>query len=269
MEKHELFIGVDISKNKLDISVVRAGNKKALYHQVYDNTKEDIDKMLNDLVSRTDVCPSAQLFCMEHTGVYSMPLAYRLSEKKLHYSIVPATAIQRSIGIKRGKSDKADSVDIARYALLHEGELEQHQLATQSLAKLKLLLGLRERLVKARKMFKASASETVKFLDPSQTRELLKESRSLIRVFDNRIKKVEARIQELVDSEPDLKQTHQLVTSVTGVGTQIAYNLIVDTRCFTAFDTSRQLACYAGVAPFEHSSGSSIRGRSRGKPYGQ
>jgi transposase len=39
--------------------------------------------------------------------------------------------------------------------------------------------------------------------------------------------------------------------------------LILVTKGFQSFDNARQLACYAGVAPFEYSSGSSIRGRTK------
>jgi transposase len=38
---------------------------------------------------------------------------------------------------------------------------------------------------------------------------------------------------------------------------------MIATRSFTSFGTWRQLACYAGVAPFEHSSGTSIKGRTK------
>ena len=38
---------------------------------------------------------------------------------------------------------------------------------------------------------------------------------------------------------------------------------MVYTCCFTSFTDARKLACYAGVAPFEYSSGKSIRGRSK------
>ncbi len=48
-----------------------------------------------------------------------------------------------------------------------------------------------------------------------------------------------------------------------GVGPQTAINLIVTTRCFSTFENWRQLACYAGVAPFEYRSGTSIRGKTK------
>lgn len=48
-----------------------------------------------------------------------------------------------------------------------------------------------------------------------------------------------------------------------GVGPQTAIYLLIETRCFTKFKNWRQLACYAGIVPFEHSSGSSLKGRKR------
>jgi transposase len=36
---------------------------------------------------------------------------------------------------------------------------------------------------------------------------------------------------------------------------------MVYTKMFTKFKTGRQLACYCGVAPFEHTSGTSVRGK--------
>ena len=53
------------------------------------------------------------------------------------------------------------------------------------------------------------------------------------------------------------------MTSVTGVGPVVAVNILVTTDEFKKFETPAQFACYSGVAPFEHTSGKSIRGRSR------
>ena len=39
--------------------------------------------------------------------------------------------------------------------------------------------------------------------------------------------------------------------------------MILATNEFKAIDDPKKLACHAGVAPFEHSSGSSVRGKTR------
>ncbi|MBK7753258.1 MAG: IS110 family transposase [Flavobacteriales bacterium] len=46
----------------------------------------------------------------------------------------------------------------------------------------------------------------------------------------------------------------------------LAAHLLACTEGFTRFATARRLACQAGVAPYEHSSGSSIHGRTRVSP---
>ena len=52
---------------------------------------------------------------------------------------------------------------------------------------------------------------------------------------------------------------------ITGVAFLIYTQDFTGRRC-AAFDNGRQFACYAGVAPFEYSSGSSIRGQTKISP---
>lgn len=48
-----------------------------------------------------------------------------------------------------------------------------------------------------------------------------------------------------------------------GVGLLTAAYMIVLTNNFTSFKNPRKFNCYAGIAPFEHSSGSSIKGKTK------
>ena len=59
-------------------------------------------------------------------------------------------------------------------------------------------------------------------------------------------------------------QGHQggLISSVDGVGKCIAGQVIVDTNEFKNIKEGKEYACYSGVTPFEHSSGSSVGSRS-------
>ena len=49
----------------------------------------------------------------------------------------------------------------------------------------------------------------------------------------------------------------------SGIGFATAVHLLIATENFTRFEDVRKLICYCGVAPFEHSSGTSIRGKTR------
>lgn len=262
MEKHQFFIGVDVSKSKLDVCVFSAENHTILSHFIIANTIKAITQLHKRLKREISADAKAWMFCIEHTGVYTMPLCYFLSEQGLDYALVSGLQIHRSLGLKRGKSDKADAADIARYACIHEPAIKLYQLPEKNLIKLKLLLAHRERLLKAKMIFMAPEEEQ-EFLGKEVSNEVVKDSNSLIRTLNSKITKVNAQMMELIAADEQLKNAYQLVSSVPGVGPQITCYLLVYTRCFTAFDNARQLACYAGVAPFEYSSGSSIRGRTK------
>ncbi len=51
--------------------------------------------------------------------------------------------------------------------------------------------------------------------------------------------------------------------SIPGFGQIISSKLIQITHGFTRLTNPRQLACFAGGAPFEHASGSSLKGKTR------
>jgi transposase len=74
---------------------------------------------------------------------------------------------------------------------------------------------------------------------------------------------IEKRMQELISSDEELKTIFALATSVKGVGQVLATELLICTHKFTRMTNVKQLACYCGVAPFTHTSGTSIRGKTR------
>jgi transposase len=67
-------------------------------------------------------------------------------------------------------------------------------------------------------------------------------------------------MQELIHSDAELERIFKLVTSIKGVGPVLTTELLIYTQQFTHMTTPKQLACYSGVAPFTHTSGTSIRG---------
>ncbi len=77
--------------------------------------------------------------------------------------------------------------------------------------------------------------------------------------FEHLIKLVLRLIDQAGATEPLFK----LVTSVVGIGFVTATNLIIHTNQFTVINDSRKLACFCGVAPLPHQSGTCIRGKTR------
>ena len=84
-----------------------------------------------------------------------------------------------------------------------------------------------------------------------------------LKAIDADIKNIELQITSLMKQDESLSHLFKLVTSVIGIGFVTATNLIIHTNEFTIMNNSRKLACYRGVAPFPHQSGTSIRGKTR------
>jgi len=68
-------------------------------------------------------------------------------------------------------------------------------------------------------------------------------------------------LDKIINEDENLSRIFKISTSVTGVGKVTTLFLICFTNEFTMYNTPRQLACYAGVVPFEHTSGKSVRSK--------
>ena len=122
--KYKWFIGIDISKKTLDVALYDSNKRQSENHAQVDNDPAGFSKILSWLKTKKVAIKSA-LFCMEHTGIYGLNLFVFLEEKKLHYAALPPYELKRSLGLTRGKSDKIDSFNIARYAYLHRDEIKR------------------------------------------------------------------------------------------------------------------------------------------------
>ena len=70
-------------------------------------------------------------------------------------------------------------------------------------------------------------------------------------------------IETIINQQEPLKYNFNLLQSIKGVGKILSLTAIIKTHNFTRFANARKFACFCGTAPFEHSSGTSIRKKSR------
>lgn len=96
-----------------------------------------------------------------------------------------------------------------------------------------------------------------------ESRELSKLQRPVVNGLEKSLANVEKAIKATINESEKLKQLFGWVTSITGIGKVIAWYLIAFTGGFRRLTEGKQLACYCGVAPFEHTSGTTIKGRPR------
>ena len=167
------------------------------------------------------------------------------------------------MGLVRGKTDKQDAERIARYGMDKTDQLVPAQPIAQGLQRLQMLHSTRERFVRDRASMKTAANETQEAYGLKDTDPLIVSQRKIIKSFDQQIENLEAQIADIVKADKSMDQNYRLVQSIKGVGKVLALATIVKTQNFTRFTDARKFACFCGTAPFENTSGTSIKGRTR------
>jgi transposase len=261
MEK-SLFIGIDFSKKTFDVSVIHPSNLQVADYDQFENSKEGCTALLKWIKSLTQTTCDHWLFCGEHTGLYSVCLSEFLMKKGMFIWLENPLQIKQSSGIKREKNDKVDSREIARYAYRFQDKARVYQLPDKALKSLELLLSFRERLVGNKQVLLVSAAEIRRVMQRDSTaRYIYEQSKKDIERLNKEIKEVEKRMLEQIKTDESLQENYEIVSSLKGVALINTVAILVATQNFSRFETSRQFACYAGMAPFGKQSGTSINGK--------
>lgn len=256
MEKKQHIIGADLSKKSIDLHHYPSGS-----HLVIENGQKGF-KDYCKWIKQLKVNVEDMLIVMEHTGLYSYCFEQFLHANQIPFAKVHALVIKRYQGFVRGKSDRIDAARIAKYGYDKCDELIAEKAVNQALQRLQHLSMCRERLVKSR----ASLTCTVKELNNiglSKDDDAVKSLQKTIHTHDQQIALLESKMQELIKKDEAIHRNYELLLSIKGVGKVLALATIITTRNFTRFRDARKFACYSGTAPFEHSSGTSIRKKTR------
>jgi transposase len=200
--------------------------------------------------------------CMENTAIYGLELNCFLHEKNIWQSTENALQIKRSMGVVRGKSDKADCKTIALYAYRFYDKLKQYVLPGKTLLRLRALLSRRERLVSIYKQLRV-ADQSMKGYATELVMDIQRQNEKLLNDLAEQIKTIDKSLKECLQQDEELQHKAKLIQSIPGIGQQIAAYVLIVSRGMESFATPRQFACYSGCAPFEHSSGTSIRGKTK------
>jgi transposase len=167
------------------------------------------------------------------------------------------------MGLVRGKTDKQDAVRIAQYGFEKADRLQAVQPTQQCLQRLQMLHATRERLVRNKAGMMTAVQEYQQGYGLKPADIIIAPQLQLIKSFDVQIKKLDDAIQAIVKQQKPVNDNFQLLQSIKGVGKVVALAAIIKTENFTRFTNARKFACFCGTAPFEHSSGTSIRGKTK------
>ena len=256
------FIGIDISKHSLDVALIQSG--ATCFKFKVDNTKQGIAKIKKLLAEQKAEMTTDTLVVMEHTGLYQRQLVSWLTESGVQVCVEMPMRIKASTGLHRGKTDTLDAQRIAEYGYRNRETLNLWKHPRKVLLRVQDLLANRERLIKARQTLLVPIKEMKQFGQESKFFERL--NKQAVNGIEKSIEKIEKEIDATVSTDARLQKQADLLRSIPGIGPISALHLVCSTNEFTNYSEGKKLACYAGVAPFEHQSGISIKGKTRVHP---
>jgi transposase len=243
------YIGVDVSKNTLDVAAYASRKKWQ-----FPNDDVGIDKLVQLM--------SPELVVMEATGGYETPLAYALSKNGVTCAVInPREGRDFAKATKKlAKTDSIDAGVLAHFAAAIKPA--PRPISDEQTQELEAILARRRQLVQmitAEKNRLHKAHVSVK-----------QGISALIAYMEKDLSDIDANLKGRIEESSVQKEKYNLLQSVPGVGRNLATTLVIDlpelgnTSC-------KKIATLVGVAPLNHDSGSKRGKRSPwgGRPRGR
>lgn len=235
-------VGIDVSKDRLDVSIYPDATSFAVPND---------PQGWAELARR---CKEAEAQCvgLEASGGFEQDVACHLREQGLTVRLLNAHRVRhfaRALG-RLAKNDRADAAVIAHFTATIPGRpLTKRPPAEATLAQ---VLALRQTLVSRQ----VDANNQARHLrDPDLKRMAARQAKHLaadLLLLDH-------KLAACVQQDPDLKRRYDLLTSAPGVGPVLAYTLLAEMPELGHTDR-REAGALAGVVPYDHDSGK-MRGK--------
>lgn len=242
-------VGIDVSKESLDVTLLKAGGGKRRKRVA--NTTKGIETLAQWL-SKQD-CAQGHI-CLESTSVYWEEVAETLVEAGHKVSVVNPVRIKgyAMSQLRRSKTDPLDGDTIADFCRTQNPEAWTAPTPVQK--KLRALVRHREALQK-------SLIQQTNRLGTYRDDEAKASLEKVINLLQAEIEAIEARIRQFIDDHPDLQEKKKLLQSITGIGEKTAIHLLAEMYDLANYKNAKAVAADAGVTTAHYRSGTSVRKR--------
>jgi transposase len=263
------YVGLDVSKEKIAVSIADEGRGEPRFYGMIPHTPEAIRKLVGKLgdKEKLQVCYEAG---PTGYGLYRLFLSLGIECEVIAPSLIPKRPGERI------KTDRRDSIRLAQ--LFRAGELTSVYVPTEEDEALRDLVRARE---DAKEDELRAKHQLTKFLlrhdihPPSEVRKwtckyrqwlnTLKFDRSASRIvfqeYLHHLQEIEQRVKRL-EEEIQIQATEgfhapmiQALQTLKGVAVITATSLVAEIGSFKRFASPKQLMSYAGLIPSESSSG--------------
>jgi transposase len=234
--KPNVFIGVDVSKDNLDVAVGPSGESMR-----FANSEDGIALLADFIKPQT---PALVLF--EATGGWEMNAVRFLAAKRLPLVVINPRQV-RDFAKATGQLAKTDAIDariLARFAEAVRPEVRP--LKPLELQKLEALNNRRRQIVEMITIERNRLVTAPEWIRP--------DIEELIAILRKRLDAINRDLNQLIRKSPLWREKDKILQSVPGVGPVMAMTLLADLPELGALNR-KQIAALVGVAPLNCDSG--------------
>lgn len=237
----ETFVGIDVSKARLDVAILPSGEIFAV-----DNTASGLTELL---IRLSEAQP--HLVVLESTGGLEQAAVLALYEAGWPATVLNPRRVHhfsRALG-QHAKTDRIDAMVLARFAQTMQPEAQVPSNAFQR--SLEAILTRRRQVVELLNMERNR-------LNSSQAAYVQQDLREVIHYLEGRREQLDQALRDAIQRNPKFQATYDVLTSTPGVGPVMAWTLLAQLP--ELGQLSRQkIANLVGVAPLNRDSGT-VRG---------
>jgi transposase len=200
-----VFVGIDVSKSKLDCAVLLNGKIKS---KVVSNDRSGFT-LLNAWLQERSVVASSTHLCMEATGPYSEQVALALVDFGWIVSVVNPARIKgfAMSELSRNKTDRADAALLARFCAAMRPSVwippsPAYRQLRARVERLQALKDMHQQEANRLEAHHASGEITV-----------LPNVKSHITWLDKQIAQLQGEINDHIEGHPELKQDAELIAA--------------------------------------------------------
>lgn len=250
------YVGIDVSKDKIDCLWLRDTVALKAKTKVLPNTQEGFNILRTWLEKNISIEVTDIYVSLEATSIYHEALTYELYDMGVNVSVVNPAQVRnfaKGLGV-RNKTDKKDSMVLARYGALTQPRLWQPE--PEDVRTLKALLA---RLSAFEKDLQRELNRLEKARISRASEAVIASIQFMVNQLKEEHARIEKRIDDQIDQNPRLKQDRERLMTIPAVGKVLSREMFIVLHSRQFYQAS-QVAAFIGVVPKLHESGK-LKGR--------
>jgi transposase len=244
-------LGIDLAKKTFAVTLLTPVGTR--HHHTFPNTPTGFRALWRFLTTHKVTTLRA---CMEATNVYWEALAQYLVEQGVTVHVVNPARIKgyAQSQMLRNKTDKQDSATIAAFCAAHD--LPAWVPPTAAQRKLRALVRHRDDLI-------ASRIQQTNRLEDTTDPDVRASLSTVVATIASQLKAIQQQITAHLRAHSDLREQHDLIDAVPGIGPVTAQKLVGEFYDLGSYSSAKAVGADAGLTPANYSSGTSVRRRPR------